>query len=241
MEKIIGVGAGISRDEGGPFPGYRRYFANEDYIEAVYASGGLPFILPVLDSEDAIKRQVESIDGLLLTGGNDVNPLKYGEEPVLMEHPPYPERDNAELLLVKETVRQEKPVLGFCRGIHILNVAFGGTLYQDISHKDGETIEHNQYSNGNMVSHTITFDQESRFYDIFGEEFQVNSFHHQAVKDVADGFRATAEAKDGIVEVIEKKDKDNFVTGIQFHPELFEADHERMRKVFDIFVSYAGK
>lgn len=197
------------------------------YILAVQRAGGIPVILPVTDNPQVIQRMIESIDGLILTGGEDIDPLKwFGEEPVPAMGGIVPVRDFFDIHLVRAAVARGIPVLGICRGEQVINVAFGGTLYQDIPSqaKSKNPVKHRQSAPREYGTHSISIKKDSRLYEILGADvagsgkLRVNSYHHQAVKDVAPGFVVSAYAKDGIVEAIEMKN-DPRVIGVQFHPE----------------------
>ncbi|HOO42293.1 MAG TPA: gamma-glutamyl-gamma-aminobutyrate hydrolase family protein [Bacteroidales bacterium] len=197
------------------------------YIISVRKAGGIPVILPVTDDPEIIAGMVASIDGLILTGGEDVDPLRwYGEEPLPAMGGIVPVRDFFDIHLARKAVEAGIPVLGICRGEQILNVAFGGTLYQDIpSQVDSKTpVKHRQNAPREYGTHTITVNTGTTLYGILkdileeGNTYRVNSYHHQAVKDVAPGFVVSAFARDGVVEAIEMKDNPH-VLGVQFHPE----------------------
>ena len=197
------------------------------YIISVRKAGGIPVILPVTDDPAIIARMVESIDGLILTGGEDVDPLRwYGEEPIPGMGGMVPVRDFFDIHLARAAVERGIPLLGICRGEQVLNVAFGGTLYQDIPSqvRSVNLVKHRQNAPREYGTHTITVNRGTTLYGILkevledGDTYRVNSFHHQSVEDVAPGFVVSATAPDGIVESIEMKGNPN-VIGVQFHPE----------------------
>jgi putative glutamine amidotransferase len=235
VEFLIGISGNISVDQGGHFPGYKRAYVNNDYIESTTLSGGVPFILPVLEDEKMIKAQAESIDGLILSGGQDVNPLLYGEEPTTKSGAPFLARDKSEQLLLKHVIDQRKPVLAICRGLQILNVAYGGTLYQDISEIEESFVKHDQYKNTSNPSHSITVKEGTHLHSLYGSGILINSFHHQAIKDVAPGFDVSAWAKDGVIEAVEKQGN-QFVVGVQWHPEMMAKEHASMLNLFRLFM-----
>lgn len=232
---IIGISGSIIIDQGGRFPGYERAYVNNNYIQSVVQAGGVPFIIPVVSEPELIYQQVEQIDGLVVSGGHDVNPILYGEEPWEKQREIFPERDEFDQILIKAVIEANKPVLAICRGIQILNVTFGGTLYQDISYKEGAFVKHEQDAGPFIATHTIQIEKGSLLESILGPKCLTNSFHHQAIKDVAPGFKVTAKAKDGIIEAIEKEDAD-FVLGVQFHPEMMAEKHENMMNLFKVFI-----
>ncbi|KGX92962.1 glutamine amidotransferase [Pontibacillus halophilus JSM 076056 = DSM 19796] len=236
MTALIGVSGSIIIDQDGRFPGYKRAYVNDDYIQSVLRAGGIPFILPVLESEEAVRKQAEAMDGLILSGGQDVNPLLYGEDPKPKQGVPFPERDRSEALLVEEMLRQGKPIFAICRGLQLLNVAQGGSLHQDLSYVSEDVVKHDQYGKPSMETHRIFTEPDSYMEHTFGSETLTNSFHHQAIKSVAPGYRATAFASDGTIEAIELVNGNPFVIGVQWHAEMMSLNHERMQRLFNDFV-----
>lgn len=214
----------------------------EGYFTSILKAGGVPFIIPPFDDTNSLINTLESLDGVLLTGGADINPLFLGEEPVKELHSINPRRDRQELLLARLAADRQIPILGICRGIQLMNAAFGGSLYQDIhSQMEGTRIKHDQDLGRGYASHTVEIEKDSLLYKLFGTEtLPVNSFHHQAVKDVAPGFRATARATDGVIEAIESAEYKSMM-GVQWHPECFilQGD-ECMMPVFHWFIGEAA-
>lgn len=193
------------------------------YVKSVVRAGGVPIIIPMTKDTAQISRVLEIVDAVIMTGGEDFDPLKwYNEEPIQALGEIAPERDTFDVALIRMAVKRGLPVLGICRGAQLMNIAFGGTLYQDIpSQVKHPYVKHQQKAPGNYGTHTIEIDKNSLlFKQINKSSVAVNSFHHQSVKDIAPGFKVTARAKDGIVEAIEKIGSDK-VFGVQFHPEVF--------------------
>ena len=193
---------------------------SDDYAHGVEAAGGLPVVIPYLQDEATVRSLAERLDGLLLAGGEDVSPLLYGEQPHLGLGEVIPERDELELRLVKAVMNLDKPVLGICRGIQLLNVALGGNLYQDLPREWAGDISHSQRARRNHLSHRVRLEAGSRLHALLGEgtELLCNSYHHQAVKDLAPGLTPVAWDDDGLVEAFELQG-DSFVVGVQWHPE----------------------
>ena len=191
------------------------------YVTALESAGLIPIIVPPLSSADAAAVVLDSVSGLVLTGGEDVDPARYGEkrhEKVLSVSTA---RDATETALIKEAQERGTPVLAICRGIQILNVALGGTLVQDIASQCETDIEHDESSARNSRSHEVSVEPGSLIARAVGtEHLTVNSFHHQSVKRVADGMRVTARSPDGIIEGLESTDETNWwVMAVQWHPE----------------------
>lgn len=237
---VIGISGSLIIDDSGSFAGYKRSYVNNDYILSVIRNGGIPFIIPFNENEEVIKAQMEMIDGLLLSGGQDVAPKNYGEEPTPKLGDIFPERDDFEYALLKSALEAKKPVLGICRGSQIINTYFNGSLYQDLSYIGKDVLKHNQVNSPSMVTHSVTIDKSSKLFDIFGEEkIRVNSFHHQAVKKVGEGLVKAAKAPDGIVEAIEKTDYP-FLVAVQWHPEMLQNSVDMMNKLFLRFIKEAS-
>ena len=222
------------------FPGLHRAYVNNDYIRAVEKAGGTPLILPLIFDSEAIKDQVEAVDGILLSGGYDVHPRFYGEEPLEKLGFILQERDKHEIELIKIAIELNKPILGICRGLQILNVALGGSLYQDLSYIEGCNIKHFQSSLKGATSHTVDLIKGTKLFDILGEKIITNSIHHQAVKEAAPTLEITALSKDGIVEGLEYTG-DNYIVAVQWHPEMIFENYPIMLKLFECLVEEAGK
>ncbi len=192
---------------------------NMDYIRAVINAGGLPILVPVTLDFGMLDDYLRLVDGLIFTGGCDINPKRYGEVDEGLCESSCDERDQMELYLLKNAIKSNKPILGICRGLQLINVHFGGTLYQDLMTQYHTEIDHiNIEAESDFLAHTVKFDPSSRLKDWYGEsKIHVNSRHHQAIKRLGEGLIVMARSKDGIVEAIEHKVHN--VVGVQWHPE----------------------
>ena len=189
------------------------------YYEQVIAAGGVPVIIPPVADTDVIIGTLQHIDGLLLTGGADHNPLWYGEEPRPNLHHINAKRDEAEMLITQLAYNRQIPMLGICRGIQTIAIALGGHVAQDISAK--QTVKHSQDADKEEPTHSVSIATDSELYAIYykGEKREeasllVNSFHHQAVDNPGDRFRATAHSADGVIEAIESTEYKS-IMGVQ--------------------------
>lgn len=242
MEKkpIIGISSSIIIDQGGMFPGYKRTYVNKDYVDAVIKNGGLPIIIPFNEDREITKQLVNHIDALILSGGHDVAPFNYGEEPQQKLGEIFPERDKFDYLLLSEGKKKGIPILGICRGLQVINTYEGGTLHQDLSYIDTVPVyKHSQGHSPELKTHSVKISENSHLYEIFGtHEIRVNSFHHQTLKKVAENYNVTAQAKDGVIEAIECKNYP-FLVGVQWHPEMLFKVHDDMNRLFSVFINKA--
>jgi len=237
---IIGISSSIIVDDSGSFAGYKRSYVNKDYVDAVVRAGGVPLIIPFTTNKEVIISQAQLIDGLILSGGHDISPYNYGQEPSQKLGETFPERDTYEMILLEESKKRDIPILGICRGFQLINIAAGGTLYQDLSLIPGNILKHNQVSNPTLKTHKIEIKENSFISSIFGKETMVNSFHHQAIDKVANDFIVVARASDGVVEAIEHKTY-KFLVAVQWHPEMLAVNCEKARVLFSKFVEEAKK
>jgi putative glutamine amidotransferase len=190
------------------------------YISALENAGLVPLIVPSLSNEKAAAAVLDSVSGLVLSGGEDVDPARYGEDRHEKVRSVNAARDATEAALIREAKARRMPVLAICRGIQILNVALGGSLVQDIASQCETTIAHDEEGPRDARSHEISIEPGSLIARAVGTEHcTVNSFHHQSVKRVADGMRVTARSPDGVIEGIESTDRSWWAMGVQWHPE----------------------
>ncbi|SRR5699024_8633902 len=232
MKPLIGITASMD------LPG-KEYTANNDYIEAITRMGGIPIVLPYLSDKQDIKVIVEKLDGLYATGGYDIDPTLFNEEPHPNLGKVVPKRDQFELMLIEETLRVNKPILAVCRGAQVLNIVVGGDMYQDIYQQIKEPlIQHQQRAPAGHGSHFVQVEKDSLLYKLTEmEQFKVNSRHHQANRHVPEPLLISGRSSDNIVEAIESITHD-FVLGLQWHPEnmLAEQDDEPSTKIFAGFI-----
>lgn len=210
------------------------HFIKQDYLQAIIAAQGIPVLLPPVPIED-IEMQLDMIDGLMIIGGCDVNPLLYHENPLpLLGETDYP-RDLYEIALIKKATQKNIPIFGVCRGLQVINVAFGGTLYQDLSYAPQKILLHSQKERRECASHTINIQENSFLYPIFQDRGYVNSFHHQAIDRLGKGLKAVAYSEDQMIEAIEHISLP--ITAVQFHPEDMYKTDQKMQEIFNQFVA----
>jgi putative glutamine amidotransferase len=202
-------------------PGFsHRVRLNSAYVNALENAGLIPLIVPPLASVDAARDILSRVDGLVITGGEDVDPSRYGQPRSPLSGEANAARDETEIALIREARESRKPLLAICRGPQVVNVALGGTLIQDIPSEVPGAVGHNAGEERSTRIHDVTIDEGSRIARAIGDTvIRVNSFHHQAVKDTAPGLIVTARAPDGIIECIEPESDDWWMMGVQWHPE----------------------
>lgn len=214
---------------------HRRSFDTR-YSDAILAAGGLPLILPPLSDAADAAAQLSLIDGLLLTGGHDIDPELYNEGKLPACGEPDRRRDDAELELILQARELDMPTLGICRGIQILNAAYGGTLYQDIPSQYDSWLDHARKED-EIHAHTVDILGCTPLDSIYGtDSLSVNSLHHQAVKDVAHGLEVCAVSDDGLTEALWDP-RAKFILAVQWHPELMTGTDGSAELLFKAFIS----
>lgn len=216
------------------------YGLNQAYINAIVRAGGVPIIV-VRPDEEALAELLKFVDGIFLAGGHDVDPKEYGEERKAYTCDVDQDRDRIELALVRHAQEKNIPFFGVCRGLQVMNIALGGTLYQDVFMEMPEAITHDLHADTggkpfprSMLGHEIVLNENSQLAEIVGiEKFEVNSLHHQGIKKLASMLSAAGTAPDGLIEAIEMTDHPFFL-GVQWHPE--ELDNDISEKLFGAFI-----
>lgn len=239
MRPVIAVLGGLIQTDAGEFS--TRDGIPRAYATALLSAGGVPFMVPCLEDEEAVETLLGKADGLLITGGADVSPDEFGQEPRPQLGSVEPLRDRLDEIAVRYALAHlDLPVLGICRGIQSLAAFAGGTLIQDLPSQVPEAIQHTQKAPGWHGSHEITIESGSLLAQATGRtKAMVNSYHHQAVADLPEGFVVTARTSDGVVEAMERLES-RFCLGVQFHPELMAARHPFLAALFQRFVQAAG-
>jgi putative glutamine amidotransferase len=218
---------------------------NQRYYHAVASAGGAPVLVPLLDDVEALRAIYERTDGILIPGGVDVDPSTFGEKPHERLGRIDPARDRVEIQLVRWAVEDDKPLLGLCRGLQVINVALGGTLYQDLETEYPNGIKHDYFPtygfSRDHLAHDVIVEAGSRMrHALVDEAVPVNSMHHQGIKALATGLSASAVAPDGLIEAAEST-SESYIVGVQWHPEVFELSDPSSGVLFRDFVQAASR
>lgn len=234
---IIGIAANQLPAGSADFLGNPITYTPQGFVTATEQVGGLPLLLPISTPENAVA-YINQIDKLLLAGGQDVDPQFYGEDP----HPKLGatnlERDLFERALITEALNQQKPIFAVCRGMQLLNVTLGGNLYQDLSLYSEWNVRHVQHPTPpHFATHEIEVLPDSLLCQLVGQQYRVNSYHHQGIKRLGKNLKIVANSNDQIVEAVEWHDDSQRVLGVQWHPELTYQTDPKELKLFDFFVN----
>ncbi|MGE3796517.1 MAG: gamma-glutamyl-gamma-aminobutyrate hydrolase family protein [Thermomicrobiales bacterium] len=237
---VIGITSGPEIEEA-VYGTVRRYRLSSDYTIAVEAAGGTPIILPL--RSQSIPALLDLVDGFLFSGGADINPSLFGDDSVHREtYGVDKERDTFELELMRAAIAADKPVLCICRGIQVLNVAFGGSLWQHIADDIANPLTHRQFHDGipaDRPSHAVQMTPGSLLESVYGPApLEVNSLHHQAVREPGAGLKIDGVAPDGVIEAMSVPDA-TFVLGVQWHPEMMQRVDERQQRPFSALIEAA--
>lgn len=238
QKPIIGIAGDVITVNFEPVVGFQYEYTRNNYATALVKAGGVPCYLPVVDEKTVIKEQINMVDGLMIAGGEDVNPLFYKKQPLPLLKTTIPRVDRYQIELIIEAIRQRKPILGSCRGNQILNVALGGSLFQDESYAVPNPLQHSQLTQLDKVAHTVYIKPYTALYQLFGSVHSVNTFHHQSINKLGKGLKITAVAPDGVIEGVQAYG-DLFIVGVQWHPEMILEGRHSMLPLFNAFVKEA--
>jgi len=217
----------------------QKQFVSESYIQAIHHANGLPIVLPMVKSKTAIQEYVSLCDGFVFCGGNDVTPLLFGQEPEHGIGTTDISLDLFQIRLMKQILDSGKPVLAICRGMQILNIACGGTIFQDLRNLDFEPINHMQTSISRKdISHKVFFAEESKLAHMLGPFSYTNSFHHQAIDKLGENLIVAGHTADDIIEAIEMPSH-TYVIGVQWHPECMLEAPSNMKLLFHALVHHS--
>jgi putative glutamine amidotransferase len=239
---VIGIVGEISPPSpSSAFQQFKRQGCVDTYTRAIEKVNAIPIILPYIKeyNSDTIKTLISKIDGLLIPGGIDIDPSLYGEDRVSECQNSNKEFDIYCIDIIKETVKEKKPILGICRGCQLLNVALGGTLFQDqnLDNRESKEFNHLALDYIDTVSHKIIINKDSKLNRIFNKRvLSVNSLHHQSINKVGNDLVLSALSLDGLVEAIEGEDPSSFCIGVQWHPETLFTKDESMAPLFKAFI-----
>jgi len=238
---LIGVPTGQEKSQ--RFFGLALYIMNQSYIRALENVGALPVLIPLQMSEATLRSTFERLDGLFLAGGEDMDPRTYDSERKPHLGATDKERDRTELLLTEWAMEIGMPVLGVCRGIQVINVACGGTLYQDLNSEQPDFAKHDYFPPNYerfRISHGVKIEAESRLANSLGTRYEVNSMHHQGIERLGSGLHAVAVTDDGLIEGVEAPEMP-FLIGVQWHPEELARTDSQSSNLFFDFVRAAAE
>lgn len=235
MNKVIGISADIFTGETKKINQILMDFVPRPLVDAVIYAGGIPVGLPYVPKEQ-INGLLTHLDGVIVPGGPDIDPTFMGEEPIPQLGATNRDRDIFEIALIRTAVAKKIPILGICRGMQMINVSLGGSVYQDLNSQfSGKVLKHKQDAPGDQPTHFVAVDRDSKLFKTIGDNVFVNSRHHQAIKDVAEGLKVVATAPDGVIEGVENFDAS--IQGVQWHPENMWPKYDEQRTLFKNFVA----
>lgn len=211
------------------------HYLSVEYTQALENLGAFVILLPHTTDKYKIAKQVIYCDGFLIPGGDDVTPYLYGEESKPKLGNCNEIIDNYHINITREILRQNKSLLGICRGCQVLNIALGGSVYQDVSYYNNDILMHQQSGKRQDLCHYVYFQEGTKLYQYFGEKILVNSFHHQAISNLSSELIVSATASDGIIEAVESPTQ-KFCIGVQWHPEIMLRNNDSMNKLFSEFL-----
>lgn len=218
-----------------------RQFVTSSYIEAISEAGGIPLIIPYPGKNTCSTRYFNLCDGLLFCGGGDITPLLFGENLMTEKGSTDWKTDIFHIRFMQQALSFKLPILGICRGMQILNLALGGTIWQDMSLRPEKSLNHMQLSaDRSDICHQLSVSRNSLLYKLCGESLDVNSFHHQCINTLGDTLKTTAIAPDGVIEAVESS-VFPFAVGVQWHPECMYQISDPMKNLFLLFIRASKK
>jgi putative glutamine amidotransferase len=236
------IGVPTGREKSQRFFGLPLYIMNQTYVRILENLGALPVMIPLQMSEATLRGIFERLDGLLLPGGEDIDPANYNEE----RHPQLGstdrERDRTEMLMTRWAIEEGMPVLGVCRGVQVINVVCGGTLFQDLTSQRPDLHKHDYFPPSFerfRISHQVLIEPDSRLAQALGSVHEVNSMHHQGIKELGRGVRVVGIAEDGLAEAVEVPELP-FIVGVQWHPEELAKTDQHSAGLFSSFIDVAS-
>lgn len=241
MQKpVIGIVGNVMTIDKGSFLGLERAYLNESYIKAVLEAGGIPIVLPIIDDLSLVSTQIACCDGIILSGGQDIHPMFYSEQQHKHLGDVDSKVDRYQLEVARTAIENDTPLLGICKGMQIMNVATGGSLYQDLEEMNKPLLKHLQSGKTYETAHSISIENNSTMFELFGQSLDVNSYHHQAIKQLGDGLKVTALSDDGVIEAVEMNNK-RLVMGVQWHPELMALKNDKILRLFKLLIERANE
>lgn len=238
MKKLIGITSYIyeTLDNEG-YESLSRQATEQVYIDSVWRAGGIPLSLPAVENTDQAQEVLEHLDALVVIGGDDIDPVYYSEEPNLKLGPLDPKRDVSDFSYLAAAEKLGLKTLGVCRGMQLINVYKGGSLYQHLGDFPEFYIQHSQKSTPGVVSHSVSVVEGSRLAEIIKKaHLRVNSYHHQAIKELGAGLEVNAESPDGLIEAVSSTDENWPVLAVQWHPEALSGEYDEHALIFDWLV-----
>ncbi len=206
------------------------------YFDGIIEAGGVPIMLPLIDSLELLTKSTDMCDGFLFTGGHDVSPSLYNEEPINETVSCCPTRDRMELIVLDIAKKTDKPILGICRGIQFINAAHGGSLYQDIPTGHPTETEHHQKPPYDIPIHSVTIFKGTPLYNLIqADDLKVNSYHHQAIRELSKELKTMAISEDGLIEAVYHPEY-KFLWGVQWHPEFSHKSDGTSKAIFKAFI-----